>query len=56
LVKGQAELGLEVGVICDSETGGAHAARALEQLADFCTLGVTRVPIARPIRPSDFKS
>jgi glycosyltransferase involved in cell wall biosynthesis len=55
-VKGQAELGLEVGVICDSETGGEQAARALERLADFCTLGVARVPMARKIRPSDFKS
>ena len=56
LVRGQAELGLEVGVICDSETGGEQAARALDRLTDFCTLGVARVPMARQIRPSDFKS
>jgi glycosyltransferase involved in cell wall biosynthesis len=56
LAKGQAELGLQVGVICDSETGGEDAARALERLAEFCTLGVARVPMARQIRPSDFKA
>jgi glycosyltransferase involved in cell wall biosynthesis len=56
LVKGQAELGLEVGVICDSETGGADANQALQRLADFCALGVARVPMARQIRPSDFGS
>jgi len=56
LVKGQAELGLKVGVICDSETGGADAARALARLADFCALGVARVPMPRHIRPGDFKS
>jgi glycosyltransferase involved in cell wall biosynthesis len=56
LVKGQAELGLQVGVICDSETGGQDSNRALERLADFCTLGVARVPMPRQIRPSDFKA
>lgn len=56
LVKGQAELGLKVGVICDSEMSGADAARALTRLADFCALGVARVPMPRHIRPDDFKS
>ena len=54
LVKGQAELGLQVGVICDSETGGENAARALARLTDFCTLGVARCPMPRQIRPGDF--
>ena len=43
------EVGLEepaepdqVGVTCDSETGGENAARALARLTDFCTLGVAR--------------
>jgi hypothetical protein len=56
LVKGQAELGLQVGVICDSETGGENAARALARLTDFCTLGVARCPMPRHIRPGDFKA
>ena len=56
LVKGQAELGLQVGVICDSETGGENAARALARLTDFCTLGVARCPMPRQIRPGDFQA
>ena len=56
LVRGQAELGLKVGVICDLETGGADAARALTRLADFCALGVARIPMPRHIRPGDLKS
>ena len=56
LAKGQAELGLQVGVICDAETGGKNAAQELERLAEFCSLGVARVAMARQIRPSDFKA
>jgi len=55
-VKGQAELGLQVGVICDSETGGENAARALARLTDFCSLGVARCPMPRQIRPGDFQA
>ena len=56
LAKGQAELGLQVGVICDAETGGKNAAQDLERLSEFCSLGVARVAMARQIRPSDFKA
>jgi glycosyltransferase involved in cell wall biosynthesis len=55
LAKGQSELGLEVGIICDSETGGEAAARALARLADNCALGVTRCAMPRQIGPGDWR-
>lgn len=54
LAKGQAALGLQVGIICDSETGGREAARALGSLADFCALGVTRYPMPRQVGLGDW--
>ena len=56
LAKSQAELGLQVGVICDSETGGTDSERALDRLADFCALGVTRRPMPRLVGPGDWRS
>jgi glycosyltransferase involved in cell wall biosynthesis len=47
LAIGQAELGAEVGVICDSRTGGSDIDVALSRLEDGCTLGVTRLPMTR---------
>lgn len=56
LAKGQAELGLQVGVICDADTGGEEADRALNRLTDFCALGVTRCPMPRRPGPGDWRS
>ena len=56
LAKGQAEMGLDVGIVCDSRTGGAEADRALMRLADICTLGVTRIPMSRQIGLSDWRT
>jgi glycosyltransferase involved in cell wall biosynthesis len=56
LAKGQAALGLQVGIICDSEIGGREAARALSSLADFCALGVTRCPMPRGLALGDWRS
>ncbi len=47
LAIGQAELGAEVGVICDSRTGGSEIDVALSRLEDNCALGVTRLPMTR---------
>ncbi|MEZ5829100.1 MAG: glycosyltransferase family 4 protein [Hyphomicrobiales bacterium] len=47
LAIGQAELGAEVGVICDSRTGGSEIDVALSRLEDSCSLGVTRLPMTR---------
>ncbi|MFD0987320.1 glycosyltransferase family 4 protein [Methyloligella solikamskensis] len=47
LVRAQAEMGLEVGVICDSQGGGQAAEEALAGLDDHCALGVRRSPMPR---------
>jgi glycosyltransferase involved in cell wall biosynthesis len=56
LARGQAELGLQVGIICDSEMGGEQAARELSRLADACPLGVMRCPMPRQIGLRDWQS
>jgi glycosyltransferase involved in cell wall biosynthesis len=47
LAIGQAELGAEVGVVCDSRTGGSEIDVAMSRLEDNCALGVTRIPMTR---------
>jgi glycosyltransferase involved in cell wall biosynthesis len=47
LARAQAGLGHEVGVLCDSTTGGETAAKLLESIAPFCALGIERRPISR---------
>jgi len=48
LALGQAEMGAEVGIVCDSRTGGGSDLDvALSRLKDNCALGVTRLPMAR---------
>lgn len=47
LALGQAELGAEVGIVCDSRTGGSEIDVALSRLKDNCALGVTRLPMTR---------
>jgi glycosyltransferase involved in cell wall biosynthesis len=45
LAIGQAELGAEVGIVCDSRTGGSEIEVALSRLQDNCALGLTRLPM-----------
>jgi len=47
LVRTQAEMGLDIGVICDSRGGGEAAEEALSGLDDHCALGVERIPMSR---------
>ena len=54
LALGQAQLGAEVGIICDSRTEGD--AVALGRLADNCALGVTRIPMNRKIGLGDWRT
>lgn len=54
LALGQAELGAEVGIVCDSATGDAESDVALSRLQDSCSLGVTRIPMARKPHLSDW--
>ena len=47
LGRGQAALGHEVGIICDSTTGGQVASDLLESVAQYCSLGIERIKISR---------
>jgi len=47
LAIGQAELGAEVGIVCDTTPGGDELDVALSRLGDNCALGVTRIPMTR---------
>lgn len=53
LALGQAQLGAEVGIVCDSHTEGDSV--ALGRLADNCLLGVTQIPMSRHIGLSDWR-
>ncbi len=47
LARGQSELGHEVGIVCDSTTGGDYATKLLEELKPYCSLGIERRAISR---------
>ncbi|ODA68560.1 Glycogen synthase [Methyloligella halotolerans] len=47
LIRAQAEMGLDVGVVCDSRGGGETAEEILAGLDDHCALGVRRIPMSR---------
>jgi glycosyltransferase involved in cell wall biosynthesis len=47
LARGQSELGHDVGIVCDSTTGGDYAESLMRDLKPFCKLGIERRPISR---------
>jgi glycosyltransferase involved in cell wall biosynthesis len=47
LVRGQGELGHQVGIICDSSSGGEQATRLLDSIKLRCELGIHRFPVSR---------
>jgi glycosyltransferase involved in cell wall biosynthesis len=53
MVRGQRQLGLNVGLICDSSIGDRFAEEMLSELAGVCTLGVYRAPMSRYLNSSD---
>lgn len=53
LIRVQAESGLRVGLICDEQTGGEPAVRAIEQLTPWCALGVSRLSMHRAFHWND---
>lgn len=53
VARAQAECGHDVGVFCDSNTGGERADHVLAELRPMLTLGVTRVPMLRNPRVTD---
>lgn len=53
LAEEQSKAGHEVGILCDSLTGGEHEDRLFDDIAPFLTLGIIRLPIRRQITLSD---
>ncbi|WP_159586305.1 glycosyltransferase family 4 protein [Chelativorans xinjiangense] len=53
LCEAQVAAGHEVGIVCDSTTGGAFEDRLFAEIQDILALGVTRTPIQRHIGPGD---
>jgi len=53
LAKEQSRAGHQVGILCDSSTGGAHENRLFEEIMPYLALGLTRIPIDRAISPRD---
>jgi len=49
----QSKAGHEVGILCDSSTGGAHEERLFESIMPYLSLGLTRIPIDRSISFGD---
>jgi glycosyltransferase involved in cell wall biosynthesis len=53
LVEEHRALGHEVGILCDSSTGGAHEDRLFDSIRPQLSLGLIRIPMRRAIAPSD---
>ena len=53
LAEAQHEAGHDVGVVCDSSTGGSLDDAFLERLRPFLSLGLIRFPMRRRMAPSD---
>jgi glycosyltransferase involved in cell wall biosynthesis len=56
LVEGQSARGHQVGLVTDSNTGGARAETTLARIAARCALGITRIPMSRHIGLGDIKA
>ncbi|HRK24478.1 MAG TPA: glycosyltransferase [Beijerinckiaceae bacterium] len=53
LIRYQSRSGHQIGIICDSLTGGARALELFEELGPMCPLGIHRMPMHRNPHPSD---
>lgn len=56
LARGQAQRGHDVGIFCDSTTGGTRADTVFAELANLLSLGITRVPMSRYPSLTDAKA
>lgn len=54
LAEAQARDGHQVGIVCDSSTGGAYEDALFDVIRPYLSLGLVRLPIRRAISPSDF--
>ncbi|EPE99255.1 glycosyltransferase family 4 protein [Rhizobium grahamii] len=53
LVIEHSKAGHEVGILCDSSTGGAHEDRLFDEIRPFLSMGLTRMPMRRHVSLSD---
>jgi glycosyltransferase involved in cell wall biosynthesis len=53
LADAQLAAGHDVGIVCDSTTGGAHEDRLFAEIESKLTLGVKRTPMQRHVGPGD---
>lgn len=53
LVRGQIERGHRVGIIADSTTGNTRSDEIFAQIVPHLALGLTRIPMRRPLSPLD---
>jgi glycosyltransferase involved in cell wall biosynthesis len=56
LARGQVERGNQVGIFCDSSTGGDRANQVFAELSGQLALGVTRIPMSRYPSLTDAKA
>ncbi|MCJ8521689.1 glycosyltransferase involved in cell wall biosynthesis [Pseudorhizobium tarimense] len=56
LVEEHRAAGHEVGILCDSSTGGAYEDRLFDGIRPYLSLGLTRIPMRRSIAPSDLSA
>lgn len=53
LAEAHANAGHDVGIVCDSITGGTYEDALFDGIRPFLTLGLTRLPIRRAVVPGD---
>jgi glycosyltransferase involved in cell wall biosynthesis len=53
LVEEHSAAGHEIGILCDSSTGGAYEDALFDSIRPRLSLGLTRLPLRRAISPSD---
>lgn len=53
LTEAQAKAGHEVGILCDSTTGGDYEDKLFDEIRPFLSLGLVRLPIRRSIGVAD---
>jgi glycosyltransferase involved in cell wall biosynthesis len=54
LAEEHSKAGHDVGILCDSSTGGEHEDRLFDDIRPYLSLGLTRMPIQRSVSPADF--
>ncbi|OJF92526.1 glycosyltransferase family 4 protein [Pararhizobium antarcticum] len=56
LAEAHAKAGHEVGILCDSTTGGTFEDKLFDEIRPHLALGLMRLPIQRSVGPSDLKA